>query len=167
MLLVLSLLLLLPVEGTVANDTVPCMDNYDGVVNAATESKSNQFEIQRVFFPPDKRSPVFVVVVYYYCDSPADECWEFKDTVCPTNCSDEIYDNCTMISTSEDCEVWYWATSSFYFLQSLHVFQFTSLFFSDLELFSANVMLTVPTAWRNASPSHKQLLTQRVGYCSK
>jgi hypothetical protein len=57
---------------------------------------------------------------------------------------------------------WFWSKSMFYLFQPLHVFQFTSLFFSDTELQWETLNLTLPTECANADDSHMKLLTQRV-----
>lgn len=83
-----------------------CSECY---VSQVTEHDRNQFEIQKVFFPPAKAKPAFVTVFYRYAD------YSKPDV------------------DLEPPEVWFWATSTFFFFQPLHAFQFTSLFFSDLN----------------------------------
>ena len=62
-------------------------------------------------------------------------------------------------------EIWFWSQSYFYLLHPLHVFQFTSLLFSDYNLHSSELNLTLPS---NCSGSRNEeyfmLLTQRVSF---
>ena len=58
--------------------------------------------------------------------------------------------------------VWFWSQSYFYLLHPLHVFQFTSLWFSNYNLHSSQLNLTLTTDCFNASLEYFALLTQRV-----
>lgn len=145
---ILQLLLLLPLMAC-TNDSVLCEPGEEGdcskcyvvLAEQVTKHDRNFFEIQKAFFPPDTRSPVFVIVTYtYYYEG----------------------ENSTLVTDAT--EIWFWSTSTFYLYQPLHVFQFTSLFFSDTQLEISEVRLTLPMECYNASEDHKQLLTQRVSY---
>jgi len=59
-------------------------------------------------------------------------------------------------------DVWHWSSAYFYILHPLHVFQFTSLFFSDFNLHSNELHLTLSNNCSNASEDYLMLLTQRV-----
>ncbi len=59
-------------------------------------------------------------------------------------------------------KVWIWSNAFFYFLHPLHVFQFTSLFFSDLNTQSSEVTLNLPSSCYDVSDDNFMLLTQRV-----
>ena len=129
------------------NDTVMCEPGeeedcskcYKVLASSVVYSDRNMFQIQNTFFPPEEESPVFVTVTY-----------EYKDE----------YDN------TLQCEIWFWSTSTFYIFQPLNTFQFTSLFFSDTQLLTSNLTLTLPLDCYNASEEHKTLLTQRVSLTS-
>ena len=110
-----------------------CSKCYERLAWHVTHHDRNLFEIQNVFFPPNITSPVFVTVTY-----------EYKDD----------FDNQT--------EIWFWSTSFFYILQPLHAFQFNSMLFSDTQLLTSSLTLTLPLNCSNASEDHMTLLTQRV-----
>ena len=65
-------------------------------------------------------------------------------------------------SDSNNTQVWFWSAAFFYMLHPLHVFQFTSLFFSDINLHSSEVFLTLPLNCSEARNDYFRLLTQRV-----
>ena len=144
-LIVLRLLFFLPLV-LCDNETVLCEPGeendcskcYTFLAEQVTKHDRNLFEIQDVFFPPNGPPPVFVTVIY-----------TFKDEV-------DFGDGKNIT------EIWFWSTSTFYLFQPLHVFQFTSLFFSDTQLQWSEANLTLPLNCENASEAHKQLLTQRV-----
>ena len=114
-----------------------CSKCYAFLVEQVTQHDRNYFEIQNVFFPPDGPSPVFVIVTYHFQDHPGGK---------------------------SNTEIWFWSTSAFYIWQPLHVLQFTSLFFSDTKLQSANATLTLPLNCRHANDTYRKLLTQRVSF---
>ena len=139
---VLLLLFLLPVVSCVPDSSELCTPEeiancscFAYLVEQVRENDKNLFEVQNVFLPPNATPPVFVVVTYRFQDAQGEE-------------------NAT--------EVWFWSTSVFYIWQPLHVFQFTSLFFSDTKLQYSEAHLTLPLVCVNANNSHKKLLTQRV-----
>ena len=125
-----------------SNDMVKCESGEEGdcskcykvLASNVVHNDRNMFRIQNTFFPPEEESPVFVIVTY-----------EYKDN-----------------SSITESEIWFWSTSTFYIFQPLHVFQFTSLFFSDTQLVTSKVKLTLPLECFNADEEHKTLLTQRV-----
>ena len=111
---VLLLLFLLPAVSCVANSSDLCTHEeiascscFSYLVEQVRENDENLFEIQNVFLPPNAAPPVFVVVTYRFQDAEGEEIGN---------------------------EVWFWSTSVFYIWQPLHVFQFTSLFFSNTRL---------------------------------
>ena len=59
-------------------------------------------------------------------------------------------------------KVWFWSEAYFYFFHPLHVFQFTSLFFSDINLESSSVHLSLSSNCSDVNDEHLMLLTQRV-----
>lgn len=124
-----------------ANETIECEPGQEDdcskcyvlLVSQITQHDANLFNLTSAFFPAEKESPVFMTVYYYYSDMP--------DT---------------------KKKVWFWSTSTFYLFQSIHVFQFTSLFFSDTSLQVSKLDLTLPADCIDASDDHMMLLTQRV-----
>jgi hypothetical protein len=152
-LICLQLLFLLPLV-LCDNSTVKCEPGEEGdcskcytvLVEQVTKQDRNLFNVQNTFYPPDGQPPVFVTVLYIYEDYDG----KSKERIV----GDEEDTNNT--------EVWFWSKSVFYLFQPLHVFQFTSLLFSDTALQWATLNLTLPTKCANASDSHKKLLTQRV-----
>ena len=124
------LLTLLCAQEILSDNCLPdetCSQCYSALVEQITKNDSNMFQVQKKFFPPDKAPPVIVIVTYNYID-------EYGDIVNST--------------------LWYWSTSTFYLYHPIHVFQFTSLLFSDIS------KLWIWT-WI-ATTEHMQLLTQRV-----
>ncbi len=117
-----------------------CSKCYSLLVENVTDDDRNIFNLTFAFFPPNTSSPAFVTVIYH-----------FKD-----NFGDEIDVN--------DTKIWFWSISTFNLLHPLHVFQFTSLFFSALELQSSEVHLTLHQDCWNSSEDHMMLLTQRVSF---
>ena len=115
-----------------------CSKCYSLLVANITEDDTNIFNLTYAFFPPDAASPALVVVFYHYSDDSGNEI-DINDT-----------------------DVWFWSKSTFYLFHPLHVFQFTSLFFSDLGLESSEVHQTLHQDCRNSSKKHMRLLTQRV-----
>ncbi len=93
------------------------------------------FHVQKTFFPPDRAPPVFVIVTYNYID-------EYENSVNST--------------------LWFWSASTFYLYHPIHVFQFTSLLFSDISHEIASVSLHLSVDCINATMEHMRLLTQRV-----
>ncbi len=133
------LLILLCVQETVSdisclpNDT--CSQCYSALVEQITKNDNNMFQLQWTFFPPNSAPPVFVIVTYKFTDKNG----EFVN------------------STS-----WYWSTSTFYLYHPIHVFQFTSLLFSDISQDIATVTLYLNEDCMDASMNYMRLLTQRV-----
>ena len=59
-------------------------------------------------------------------------------------------------------KVWFWSEAYFYFFHPLHVFQVTSLFFSNINLESSSVHLSLSSNCSDVKDEHLMLLTQRV-----
>ncbi len=117
-----------------------CSKCYSLLVENVTDDDKNIFNLTFAFFPPNTSAPAFVTVIYHYKDDFGNEI-DINDT-----------------------QVWFWSTSTFNLLHPLHVFQFTSLFFSDLGLESSEVHLTLHQNCRKTSEDHMMLLTQRVSF---
>ena len=119
-----------------------CAACYSALVSQVTDQDENLFNLQNTFFPPEKASPLFVTVYYQYGNR-------------SYNCSNNAKDNST--------QVWFWSNTLFYMFQPIHVFQYTSILFSDLKKFySSGVCLMLDPECANASTKHMRLLTQRV-----
>ncbi len=132
------LLTLLCAQETLSDNCLPdetCSQCYSTLVEQITKNDSNMFQVQKTFFPPDRAPPVFVIVTYNYIN-------EYGGIVNST--------------------LWYWSTSTFYLYHPIHVFQFTSLLFSDISQERAKVTLKLPWDCINATSDYTQLLTQRV-----
>ena len=63
---------------------------------------------------------------------------------------------------SNTTRLWYWSESEFFLIQPLEIFQFSSLFFSNLPHRQASLSLTLPRYCRDASDEIMEVLTQRV-----
>ncbi len=123
------------VQVTQCEKEIYCCNNYSTLVEQITENDKNMFEVQNVFFPPDRAPPVFVTVNYNYFDS-------------------------------NNKSIWFWSSSTFYLYHPLPVFQFTSLFFSDVSKRTAKITLNLNPDCQNASVAYMKLLTQRVSRAS-
>ena len=115
------------------NDT--CSQCYSALVEQITKNDSNMFQVQKTFFPPDRAPPVFVIVTYNYID-------EYGDIMNST--------------------LWFWSASTFYLYHPIHVFQFTSLLFSDISEGIGRISLNLTLDCITAHVEQIQLLTQRV-----
>ena len=124
-----------------------CAECYSLLVSQVTDRDENLFQLQDTFFPPEKASPLFVTVYYQYGN-------RSYDCDLESNNEEGMFDNGT--------KVWFWSSTLFYMLQPLHVFQFTSLLFSDLKSYSSEVCLILDPECYNATTEHMKLLTQRV-----
>lgn len=120
-----------------------CAECYSVLVSQVIDRDENLLNLEKIFFPPEKASPLFVTVYYQYGD---------RSYICDTKIAEE--DNST--------EVWFWSKTLFYMFQPIHVFQYTSLLFSDLKSYSSDVCLILDHECRGAKQDHMQLLTQRV-----
>ena len=122
------------------NDTIQCEPGeeddcsqcYALLVSQITQHDANLFNLTSAFFPAEEESPAFITVYYHYSDMP------------------------------DAIKVWFWSTSTFYLFQPIHVFQFTSLFFSDTSLQVSELNLTLRADCIDASDDKMMLLTQRV-----
>ena len=153
--LVVVLALLSCVRSTDDTDGVTCVpgrdsckDCYSKLVSQVTGRDENVFNLQSSFFPPEKASPLFLTVFYRFLND---------STVCDTYNSEELSD-----IEDDSITIWFWSTTSFYLLQPIHVFQYTSLFFSDRDSYASEVCLVLDPDFFGASKKHLRLLTQRV-----
>ena len=119
-----------------------CAECYSLLVSQVTGRDENLLRLQNTFFSPEGAPPLFVTVYYQYGDR-------------SYNCS------CS-IAEDNSTEVWFWSSTLFYMFQPLHVFQYTSLLFSDLKSYSSEVCLMLDLECTSASTEHMKLLTQRV-----
>ena len=134
-----------------------CSKYYELLAYQVTRCGNNLYNIQSIFFPPNKPPPVFVIVFYHFNESSHNKTL-YEDNVTEIYDFNELDDNKT--------DVWFWTTSTFYIFQPLHVFQFTSLFFSNVAVDHYSTLhLYLPSGCQNASSDFKQLLAQRVSAC--
>ena len=63
---------------------------------------------------------------------------------------------------SEETDVWFWSESMFYLVQPLDIFQYTSLFFSNLSFRKKVVTVTLSTNCSRVDHEFLMILTQRV-----
>ena len=117
------------------NDCTKC---YNLLVYNVLKSDVNQYNMQRIFFPPDDTTPVSVIVYYNFKKNGSRDTDESKQ------------------------KVWYWTASTFYHFQPIGVLQFLSLFFTDPSLRVSYLNITVDSSCENASEDYMRLLTQRV-----
>ena len=123
-----------------------CVDCYSLLVSQVTDRDENLFRLQNTFFPPEKAPPLFVTVYYRYGNRSYD---------CDPNID----------AKHNTTQVWFWSTTLFYMFQPIHVFQYTSLLFSDFaHSYSATVCLILDPECHGANKTHMKLLTQRVSF---
>ena len=120
---------------------------YKNLIDQLLSSDRNQYNLQQAFFPPNRATPVFVAVTYYFSlHGSVDGSTNYFDT-----------------SVSES---WHWTTSTFYLLQPMESLQFTSLLFTDSHLRKEKVSLYLERACYQVGNIRRdemmQLLTQRV-----
>ena len=115
-----------------------CSECYNYLVYDMLKNGTNQYNLQRVFYPPDDATPVSVIVYYDYGNETG------------------YYINSTKR------KVWFWTSSSFYHIQPVGVLQFLSLFFTDPSLRVSYLNITLDSECESASDDYMQLLTQRV-----
>ena len=130
------------IDYTCDDEKDSCTSCFNKLAHELLGSNQNQFELQRVFFPPDESTPVFVVVHYHYSNGSLSE-----------------------VDDKMEPQVWFWSASTYYVLfNPLDVHQYTSLFFGDPGFRSSEISLTLPGDCYNASDEMMMLLTQRVCY---
>lgn len=120
------------------NDTCEvnnCTECYDLLVYNVLKLDINRYNMQRIFFPPGKANPLYVIVYYRY-----------------TGEENEMNNE----------SIWFWTEYTFYNYQPIPVLQFTSLFFTDPNFRVSELDITLDGECRNASIEYMQLLTQRV-----
>ena len=117
-----------------------CDQCYQTLANYLVNTSYNKYHLRRVFYPPERAAPVFVTVTYQYIDN---------------STSNTSY-------TSIPNQTWYWGAGAFYFFQPLGIFQFTSLFFGDLELRSNELNVILPAECASAPEGFMTELTQTV-----
>ena len=131
---------------TCDDEDYSCTSCFNKLAHELLSSSINQFELQRVFFPPNDSTPVFVVVRYHYSNPSLD----FDDEM-----DAEIDPNMT--------EIWFWSASTYYLLfNPLDVHQYTSLLFGDPAFRSSKINLTLPGECYGTDDEKMMMLTQRV-----
>ena len=114
-----------------------CNSCFSKLLLQTTHHAQNLLNLQNLFFPPEDSPPSLVTVFYHYEE-----------------------ENGTGLSNHT--EVWFWATSSFYFYHPPHIFLFTSLFFSDTNLQHQKLHLNLSYDCYNASNSFMMSVTEKV-----
>ena len=111
---------------------------YKSLATVLLNGDRNFYNLQKIFFPPNYGSPVFVTVKFRY----------FED------------DNDTM-SIKFD-KMYFWSSSVYFFFHPVRVLQFSSLLLSDPSLRSSKVNLFLPANYSDAHDDCMVLFTQRV-----
>ena len=127
-----------------------CSECYSMLVSQVTKNDRNVFNLQNGFFPPEASSPLFLTVYYHFGN---------HSDVCNTT---EIRESLQGDTKNDVTKVWFWSTTTFYLFQPLHVFQFTSLYFSDFKPYASEVCIVLDPECYDANDAHIRLLTQRV-----
>ena len=135
---------------TCDDEDYSCTSCFNTLAHELLSSSKNQFELQKVFFPPNDSTPVFVAVSYHYFDTCASLDFNGEINV-------DMNTNMT--------KIWFWSASIYYLLFSpLKVHQYMSLLFGDPAFRSSNIRLTLPGECYNANDDMMMMLTQRVYY---
>ncbi len=108
----------------------------------------------------EKNCSIYMNLVSYVIEDD-DNLFQVQKTFFPPNSSPPAFVTVRYNFGIEE-EVWFWSEAFFYLFHPLHIFQFTSLLFSDINLASAEVTLTLPSSCCDASEDWLMLLTQRV-----
>ena len=126
-----------------------CNKCYQTLANYLVNTSDNKYHLRRVFYPLERAAPVFVTVTYQYIDSSTSNIttWHSGDNI---------------LNTSIPNQTWYWSAGAFYFFQPLGIFQFTSLFFGNLELRSNELNVILPAECASAPEGFMTELTQMV-----
>ena len=132
------------------NKNDSCTSCFNRLAHELINSSKNQFELQNVFFPPDKSTPVFVVVYYHYSNTSLD--------------LDGVDLEMDLEKEAEmDSNTWFWSAYTYYVLfNPLEVYQYTSLLFGDPSFRSSEINLTLPGECHGADNKMMTMLTQRV-----
>ena len=120
-----------------------CSRCYDVLANQVINNDRNRYNMQNAFFPPDKSSPVFITVTYYFTRNMTGN-------------------GSTDYSLTAPNETWYWTRSTFYLFQPIESLQYTSLLFSDSSLHKSDVSLYLQPNCQGNNTAMMKLLTQRV-----
>ena len=110
---------------------------YETLATALLEDNRNFYNLQKVFFPPNNGSPVFITVTYHYEDHNA---------------------------TSSSNDIYFWSSAIYFFFHPVRTFQFTSLLFSDSALRVGKVDLYLLANYSSVDSDCMVLLTQRVSH---
>lgn len=136
-LLLLLLLSSIPPPGSAEPQLKPdesCSSDFYFLEKELLSRSENRYNLTKAFFPPRDAHPVVVKVTYVFEDS------AFKN------------------------EVWFWTESLFYLIQPLEIFQYTSLFFSNLPYRKKEVTVTLGANCSDTNPEFLMILTQRVNH---
>ena len=83
---------------TCDDEDYSCTSCFNKIAHELLSSSNNQLELQRVFFPPDKSTPIFVIVRYHY--------------------SKKSFDYAGDMALEMEPEVWFWSAYTYYILFS-------------------------------------------------
>ena len=113
---------------------------YRALATELLKDDRNFYNLQKIFFPPNDDSPVFIAVKYYYFDD----------------------DNATSAMISRSNTTYFWSSAVYFFFYPVRVLQFSSLLLSDPSLRYGEVNLFLPVKYFDANSDCMVLLTQRV-----
>ena len=129
-----SLLFLQVFTCTISADTADCSTNFFTLEQSLLQSTDNRFRLLTAFFPAREAHPVLIKVGYSF------------------------------EGVQNETQTWYWSESEFYLIQPLEVFQFTSLFFSNMPYRRGQVDIQLAANCSSAPEEYMQLLTARVSH---
>lgn len=130
--LLLSSLSLLTVHAAITSQESNCTNDFYVLEKELLSRSRNRYNLTKAFFPSRDANPVVIRVTYIF-EGPN--------------------------STNE---TWFWTESLFYVIQPLEIFQFTSLFFSDLPYRKQEVTVTLGADCIDTEKEYLMILTQRV-----
>ena len=114
--------------------TTSCTSDFYALEKELLSRTGNRYNLTKTFSPPRDAHPVVVKVTYVFEGS------DYED------------------------EVWFWTESLFYLIQPLEIFQYTSLFFSNLPYRQKEVVITFGANCSDIDPEYLMILTQRVSH---
>ena len=115
-----------------AQNSLSCRNNFYSLEESLLSRPENRYQLMRTFYPPRDPRPIIVKVIY------------------------------TFSGDMNYTDVWFWSESQFYLIQPLEIFQYTSLFFSNLPHRQSEVTVELDEDCFGANNEHMELLTQRV-----
>lgn len=126
-----------------ASEESSCARSFHLLERSLLQCADNRYNLLRAFYPPRASHPVVVEINYTFSNS--------------SNNTNNISN-----TDSNDTRIWFWTESTFYLVQPLEVFQFSSLFFSNTPNRRTSASLQLPTDCSIAGDDFFQLLTKKV-----